>query len=258
MSTQHEESPRGNIETRRKRGGKLRTILKAIMAGVLLIGLGLAILLPAIGSAREAARRSTCQCRLKQIGLALHNYLAAEGSFPPAYTIDADGRPMHSWRALILPYFEGNEATTYDYSKAWDSPENLEFAQNMPKTLRCASDDDAPPGTTNYVAVVGDRTVWPNAAGRKPDEIADGLSNTIAVVEVSGLNIPWTKPEDLQFDKIPYAIDPADVKGISSRHGAGANFLMADGSVRFLQKSIDANLLRALLTVADGESVSPP
>src|SRR5690349_18070524 len=98
-----------------------RIVFKVIVAGLLLIGLGAAIVLPAMGSAREAARRSTCQCRLKQIGLALHNYLAAEGSFPPAYTVDADGKPMHSWRALILPYFEGGLENSYDFSKPWDS-----------------------------------------------------------------------------------------------------------------------------------------
>ena len=208
--------------------------------------------------AREAARRSKCQSHLKQIGLAMQNYLAAEGSFPPAYTVDADGKPMHSWRALLLPYFEGGLPHSYDFTKPWDSPGNRQSLQETPYVYQCPSDGFAPPGTTNYVVVVGDKTLWPNAAGRKPDEITDGLSNTIAVVEVSGVNIPWTTPVDLQFDTIPFAINPADIKGISSRHGAGANFLMADGLARFLQWSVDAKLLRALFTAADGDTALPP
>ena len=60
----------------------------------------------AVGEAREAARRAQCLCNLCQIKLAFHNYHSQYGSFPPAYVADANGRPMHSWRVLILPFME--------------------------------------------------------------------------------------------------------------------------------------------------------
>ena len=41
---------------------------------------------------------------MKQIGVALHNYHDAHGCFPPAYIADANGRPMHSWRILLLAF----------------------------------------------------------------------------------------------------------------------------------------------------------
>lgn len=255
MSSRDEISSHNHVPAGTGRDVRRRTALKVVVAGLLLIGLALALLVRAIGSAREAANKATCQSHLKQIGLALQNYLAANGSFPPAYTVDADGKSMHSWRALILPYFEGGLANSYDFSKPWDSPENRQSLQETPYVYRCASDFDAPPGTTNYLVVVGPNTLWPNDAGRKPDEITDGLSNTIAVVEVTGQDIPWTKPVDLRFEAISFAINPADGQGISSHHDAGANFLMADGTVRFLHASVDAKLLRSLFTAADGDTV---
>lgn len=189
----------------------------------------------------------------------MHNYLAAYGSFPPAYTVDENGRPMHSWRALLLPSFEGGLEAEYDFTEPWDSPNNLKLIEQMPDVYRCPSDGDTPPGMTNYVAVVGNDTVWPNASSRKAEEISDGLSNTVAVVEVSGLSIPWTKPQvDLEFDKIPFEINAVSANGISSQHGDGVDMLMADGSVRFMRTGIEPNILRALLTVAGGENVSPP
>src|SRR4051812_3837711 len=56
------------------------------------------------GGSREAPRRTKCKNHLKDIALALHNYHDAYGTFPPAYIADQNGRPMHSWRVLILPY----------------------------------------------------------------------------------------------------------------------------------------------------------
>jgi hypothetical protein len=57
-----------------------------------------------VESAREAANRSDCSSRLFSIRMALRNYHDTYGSFPPAYVPDANGKPMHSWRALILPF----------------------------------------------------------------------------------------------------------------------------------------------------------
>ena len=226
-----------------------RALLKVALVSVLLIGLGAAILVPAMGSAREAARRASCQCRLKQIGLALQNYLSEYGAFPPAYSVDADGRPMHSWRALILPSFEGGLANDYNFDEPWDSPGNLKLIDQMPNVYRCPSDGKAAPGTTNYAAVVGNQTFWPHASSRKRDEISDGLSNTIAVVEVSGLDIPWTKPVDLDFGKLSFQINSGSSEDIASQHGDGVDMLMTDGSVRFLRNGIEPDVLRGLLTV---------
>ena len=58
---------------------------------------------PAIQSAREAARRMECSNNLKQIGLAMHWYHEENGSFPPAYVADEDGKPLYSGSSPLPP-----------------------------------------------------------------------------------------------------------------------------------------------------------
>ncbi len=83
-------------------------IALAVAVPVMLVcgGILIALLLPAVQAAREAARRAQCQNNLKQIGLALLNYESTFRSFPPAVFTDDHGKPMKSWRVAILPFLE--------------------------------------------------------------------------------------------------------------------------------------------------------
>src|SRR5689334_9612602 len=88
--------------TLRKPGVSTTIIVFAIAALSLLI-YGI---VGSVRAARLAAKQSSSNCRLKQLGIALHNYHDQCGAFPPAYFADADGKPMHSWRIMLLTYFE--------------------------------------------------------------------------------------------------------------------------------------------------------
>ncbi len=212
----------------------------ALFAFLLLVGL----LLPAVSSAREAARRCQCCNNLKQIALALHNYHQANGCFPPAYIADKNGKPMHSWRVLILPYLDGNTLyQQYNFNEPWDGPNNKKLLTNHLKGYVCPSDTDAyAPGAnyTSYVAVVGANAVWP---GKESGKLPQDASETIMLVETSDVHIPWTEPRDLDLDSLR-AASPGCVT-VSSKHSpdqeffskttrAGVNVAMADGSVKFL------------------------
>ena len=113
-------------------------------------GVLVALLLPATQSAREAARRAQCTNNIKQIMLAMHNYLSANNSFPRDIT-DKDGKPLLSWRVAILPYIEQAELyNKFKLDEPWDSPHNKELLKEMPPTFLCPSRAKPGPFTTSY------------------------------------------------------------------------------------------------------------
>src|SRR5262249_19251820 len=93
-----------------------------------------------IRQAREAARRSQCTNNLKQIGLAMHDYHRAHGTFPPAYSTSPDGKPLLSWRVHILPFL-GQKALYDEFHKdePWDSEHNKTLISRMPAVYTCPS-----------------------------------------------------------------------------------------------------------------------
>lgn len=190
--------------------------------------------------------------------MALFSYADAHGSFPPAYIADADGTPIHSWRAILLPYLDSELAKSYSFDEPWNGPNNSKLHDRMPRQFRCLSDDDAPEGATNYVAVVGTQTMWPFQGTRKLSDVADGTSNTILVVEVTGLAIPWLEPRDLEFDKLDLKINSPTRPGPSSHHPGGAMVWTVDGGRRFLRNDTPPETLRGLLTIAGGEKPEVP
>jgi len=206
----------------------------------------------------QAVASSQCSNNLKQIALALHNYHDVYGRFPPAVVTDKSGKPMHSWRVLILPFMDQQPLyKQYNLNEPWDSPNNRRVAQSIVSAYRCP-DDDGPPINTSYAMITG-----PNTLGGKPNEgvtmaeIRDGTSNTIAVVEVAGSGIGWTEPRDLPIEGLPMEIDGPPGKSISSNHPGGANAAMADGAVRMLPNGMDAETLRRLLIRNDGKPIGP-
>jgi len=215
---------------------------------------GIALLLPAVQQAREAARRTQCKNNLKQIGLALHNYADANGTFPPAFIADETGKPMHSWRVLILPYLDQAQLyNEYDFSQPWDGPTNSRLITRMPAVYACPS-NPVQGSNTAYVGVFGEHCIFRGGEPVKIREITDGTSNTLLVGEATRANIPWMKPADVDVAVHPSIGDP---DGFSSYHAGGAQFLLADGSVRFIAQTINALTLQALFT-RDGGEVLPP
>jgi hypothetical protein len=180
---------------------RLITVLAALAAGVVLV----AFLLPARRIAGPAARRSQCMSNLKMIGIALHNYHERFGSFPPAYTVDADGNRLHSWRTLILPYLD--EVPLYnsiDISKPWDDPANAKACETRVPIYYCPADpglaSDAKSGMRNYttyLAIVGPNSCFRATEPRTISEITDSPSNTLLVVEApSDRSVPCMSPYD--------------------------------------------------------------
>ncbi|MGQ9821071.1 MAG: DUF1559 domain-containing protein [Thermogutta sp.] len=213
-------------------------------------GILVALLLPAVQAAREAARRAQSTNNLKQLGLALHNYHDVHGHFPPQAINDPNGRPLLSWRVSILPYLECRALyEQFHLDEPWDSDHNRELIPLMPEVYRNPT-APAEPGMAHYLALVGPGTLFEGRDPRSLSDISDGTSKTLMLVEVDpDRAVVWTKPEDLPFDPA----NPLD--GLGNAHPGGFNALFCDGSVRFISAVIDETLFRYLAEIADGESI---
>ena len=226
-----------------------------VASGICVIGL-IALLFPAVQSSRESARLSTCQNNLQQLGLALSNYHEAYGTFPPAYIPDETGRPAHSWRVLILPFLDQSRMyDAYDFDKPWNHADNLAVTKKTPQVFRCPS---APPddqvNATHYVYVTGPDTCFDGAEGIRLQDITDGQSQTILVVETHQSSISWNEPRDLEVSRWKRIGVPSTVSSTSD-HVAGFHVVLADGSVRFIRQPIAPGAFKAMTTPRGGENL---
>ncbi|WP_459558072.1 DUF1559 family PulG-like putative transporter [Lacunimicrobium album] len=349
-----------------KRGFTLIELLVVIAIIATLV----AILLPAVQQAREAARRSTCKNNLKQLGLAMHNYHDTYLMFPLAGMGHLNARPWVElgWTVSILPFIE--QGALYDQVSFDDGVYNggtgrrgnfkNEIAMNRIPVYMCPSSttEQSPstqetvtgsafgagtgqPYTTHYYGMAGPvgnldlngdgdasdagERIFKSVNGTggstsfglssmegimrgpvehartsnsyrvpgvKFSDVQDGLSNTIALMEISR-DFPagitpfayrsWVR--GFAGFATPGAVDPWGVsyaQGVTlgvnknitapinspyssiynngawgSNHKGGAQAVLGDGSVHFFSENMDFNTLRYLCTMAGGETTSP-
>lgn len=252
-------SPRAKTQTSGSVGRKLLVALASIVAMVLLSGvmIGLVYLTITMSDVvRTGTLNNACAENLLAIGKAMLQYHNEHGRFPPAATLDPQGRPMHSWRVLLLPYL-GHEALfhQYDMSVPWNYPQNQLLAAQMPAVYHCPDSLNVASSETSYMVVVAPGGVFHGAESASLLEIADGPAQTLLVVETTGMAINWLEPRDLQRDSISLSINGAFTGGIGSSHPSGeAHALMADGTVKHLSGLTSADTIEAMLTI-DGADV---
>lgn len=302
------------------RGFTLIELLVVIAIIAILIGL----LLPAVQKVRASAARIRCLNDFKQVGVAMHNYLNANGTLPAGISTMYSGASKPAcgpqdrtspssffglgWGALILPYLEQNPiADGMDFSRQYHQTPNFARGAMPVPIFYCPADPQTDElvnccsgqmnGTiekqdlrkTN-MAGVGDSVnftcdgTWPKQLdvadgimaerrGCKMEQIVDGASNTLMIGEVTGRG---AGTNDAQFwatwnildmrngvngpFSIPGGAAPATWtlrnNGFSSYHYGGCNFLMGDGSSRFVSQNTPHDVLQKLVTRAGGEATS--
>jgi beta-lactamase regulating signal transducer with metallopeptidase domain len=211
------------------------------------------VLTPAVVAARQAAQRAQATNNIKQIMLAFFNYHDVHGHFPAPVVLGPDGKTPHSWRVEILPYLDQQELyKQYRMEEPWDSDNNKKVLAQMPMVYR-EPQSDPTRLETSYLALVGAATALgpKDGKGTKIQEIRDGTSNTIAIVEAKRA-VAWTKPEDIDYD----TAKPLPMLG--GRHPGGFLAGFCDGSVRFLAANLDQQKIHALITKAGGEPITNP
>ena len=205
-----------------------------------------ALLFPAVQACDEAQHRMECIDHLHRMTVAMLQYAGDHGTLPPAYTVDETGKPLHSWRVLLLPYL--GQQQLYDQlrlDEPWDSPHNQQFHDKTPQVYRCPSATLQPDQTT-YSVVVGSNTPF-DADGGKP--LSDFGMHLLLVAERQQ-PVGWMEPAaEVTFDAAKNGINPDDAAagGLGSPHPGGMVAGFRDGSVRFLSSNIAKNDLEALL-----------
>ncbi len=216
-------------------------------------GVLVALLLPAVQAAREAARRTQGMSNLKHIGLAMHNFHDTYRALPAAYNMDADGKPLLSWRVHLLPFLE--QRILYEQfrlDEPWDSPHNRQLIPQIPQVYQ-APGSRAPLGKTNYLGVRGEDMTF--IAPKQPDktprglsfrDFTGGLSNTVMVVEANDQSaVEWTRPVDFE----PNLERP--LEGLLGLRPRIFQALLGDASIRAISETIDPEILIRLFMKAD-------
>ncbi len=267
------------------------TLIELLVA-MAVIGILVALLIPAVQSARASARRMRCQSRLHQLGLALHNYHDVHLKLPAgSYVVGPAFRPFSGWGwgAMLLPHLEQPalyDEIDFDLGTAVGANRDV-ILQSVP-FWHCPSDQapltisvslpregPIPVASGNYCGV---EPVLAEMSSMRLDEVSDGLSQTMFIGErvyqpsESGsleFTSSWIGQVASETDTVSQSIPHLPARStvfinisldfpqcFSSRHSGGAQFTFGDGSTRFLSEAMDGDVFQALGTPSGGESAS--
>jgi prepilin-type N-terminal cleavage/methylation domain-containing protein/prepilin-type processing-associated H-X9-DG protein len=268
--------------------------LVELLVSIAVTGVLAALLLPAVQSARASARRIQCGNQLRQLGLGLHLYHDAHACFPPGAYIMGPSFAIQSgwgWGAMIFPHIEENDFyQQLDFGQGTAVGTNLPLIATSVSIWRCpseispeiisASPSNTPPfnlATGNYCGSAG---ILNSMSRVKISDICDGTSKTLLAgerMDQLGLNgtLPFTSSwcGDVAFQdayastSVPYLTasrghplnaSPFDPNCFGSYHMGGANFVLADGSLRFINDNISLSVYVALGTICKQDVVVWP
>ena len=242
-----------------------------------IIGVIVAMLLPAVQAAREVARKASCKNNLRQIGIALHNYHDSQKSLPPGCMEwrawnSPPTRRQFAWSAMLLPYLEQSYLhQQIDWRKPFDALDNARAANTDLPIYLCPSEPDftVGKGLISYGGIFGELLVdrdqddglFVYERAFRFRDVLDGLTNTIAVSEdVGGPDRQWINGRNVFV--VAHGINDLTAwvgdNEIRSGHEGGAMVLFADARVLFVSESIDKQLLGKLITRAKQEAVELP
>lgn len=259
----------GVRDTRRGSGGAAVVIVA--MAGVLgLLGLlacggfllfGIRVSrMSTVANPATTTSNDPCSDNLRRIGVAMHNYQSAYGAFPLAYVADDEGKPMHSWRVLLLPFLDAQDVyNEYRFDEPWDGPNNRLLSLQVAGIFQCPDDAFAmSTQNTSYFVIQSPDGIFDGSNSCRLASVTDGLTNTLLVVEVTGANIQCLEPRDLDAAAMTFPVGAPGGRDISSQHMGDPHVLMADGAVRVLPMTMPREQVNAMISKAGGEAVFFP
>ncbi len=190
------------------------------------------------------------KANLKRIGLAIHGYHDANNTMPRD-SVDKDGKPLMSWRVMILPHLGEEELfKEFKLDEPWDSKANKPLIEKIPK-IYAPIRVKAKAGETYYQGFDGPDATFEAGKQLGFPAFADGLSNTIMVIE-AGEPCAWTRPCDLPYDPTK------PLPKLGGLFDGDFHVLMGDGLVvSGFGKRMEVDEFRKLVTKSDGMVMNP-
>ena len=231
--------------------------------GVVVAALLVVAFVRLVHNAREQARESVCNAHLYKMVFAMREYHEQHGRLPPPYVVDEAGRPMHSWRVLLLPYLGYNELySQYNFEEPWNGPNNSKLKNKMPDIYRCPNVSESNSFQTNYFVVVGASTAFPanqsvaieNFAGATDGEliITDDPTTTALVIESATRTTNWLEPNDIVLEEV---LENGEFERMLDEcpDPAGIGVVFADGKYFRISSRPSAEDLRSMWIIQGGE-----
>ncbi len=236
-----------------------------VLGTLLALGLLIFLFLPAVPSAREAARRMSCGNQIRQIALALMHTRENGPDLsrsPPDNSPEKEGSPEISWRVKLLPHLEMSRLRgEYDADQTWDSEANWNLAARRVPAYSCPSEPNltSPQGGrfTSYAMLDNSNRDENNPRKLSYDKNVSRSPHRILLIESCGANILWTEPRDVDLDSLEWSLQAKDSAARrapwrsrtigSSYHTGGTHMVFGDGSTRFMSGAIDLEILSRMI-----------
>lgn len=209
-----------------------------------------ALVLPAVQSAREAARRTQWRNTLKQVGLALHNYHDTHQQFPPGGVFTVEGKPMHGWPTAIHCYLEASPwYSSIDFNIPWDHPLQFErFTVFQRMNYSPISDPSCPPvrrddGLVNVHAAANSWLMHRNFGVSLSQLSVGSTSTTMLVADAYGHYLPYGHPENWRDPTVPLQTSP-DEFGHPLREVT--HVLYVDGHIDVIGSAVAPGVMQSL------------
>lgn len=242
------------LETIALHRSRLPYIVATACIATLFLAVSLSIVLswPYLQKRAMIAAQNRDLDNMKQIVEALNSYAARHGTYPPPVVVDANGKPLYSWRVLILPFLGYEDLyKEFQLDQAHDHPANVSLLAKMPKEFASPNTDAQAGLQTNYVLLTGPGTLFPPKGPLAPQNNDDP---TLLLIETrEGLG-NWMEPGDIDITRgvRPGSRPMQDVGGI---HKDAFMSVSTKGEPLRIPNSVPANVLDSLISPNGNENV---
>ena len=208
------------------------------------------------GGGRFFAAKIQSKINLKQIGIGIRNHESNFKKMPPGTLFDSRGRALHGWQTMLLPFL-GEEMTFKQINRdlPWNHHDNRPpFKRVIPTFINPAVGDDPTLEGYGLSHYSGNVYVWATAEPQTiKSSFPDGASNTLLAGDALANFKPWGQPLNWRDPGLGINTTP---DGFGNPTYNGAQFLMADASVRFIKETVSPDVLKAL-AMPSGRTIIP-